>query len=187
MSKEIKEQQQLFKLLQDLEAKNIEHNVLPAADTDIKEEWSGVSFVTSGAHFVARMGDILEVLTYPELTRVPRSKTWVKGVANVRGNLLPIMDLKDFLGGGRTNVHRRSRVLVVEYNDSATGLLVDDSMGIKRFYTEERKSTPESIADIYKPYVEGVFVEEVGLEEFEWNIFNVEKLMQESDFYRAAI
>ncbi|THB72248.1 MAG: purine-binding chemotaxis protein CheW [Gammaproteobacteria bacterium] len=187
MSKENKEQQQLFQLLRDIEAKNIVHNVLPAADTDIKEEWSGVSFVTAGLHFVARMGDILEVLTYPELTRVPRSKTWVKGVANVRGNLLPIMDLKDFLGGGRTSVHRRSRVLVVEYNSSATGLLVDDSMGIKRFYSEERKTAPESIDEMFKPYVDGVFIEEVGLEEFEWNIFNIEVLMQEQSFYRAAV
>ncbi len=187
MSKEIKEQQQLFKLLRDIEVKSIAHNVLPVADTDVKEEWGGVSFVTGGLYFVARMGDILEVLTYPELTRVPRSKSWVKGVANVRGNLLPIMDLKDFLGGGRTNIHRRSRVLVIEYNDSVTGLLVDDSMGIKRFYLEERKAAPESINDIYKPYVDGIFVEEVGLEEFEWNIFNIEKLMQETEFYRAAV
>lgn len=186
MSKDTKEQQDLFKLLRDIEAKNISHNVIPAADTDIKEEWSGVSFSTDDLHFVARMGDILEVLTYPELTRVPRSKSWVKGVANVRGNLLPIMDLKNFLGGGRTNIHRRSRVLVIEHKDSVTGLLVDDSMGIKRFYTEERMSAPDTIPDIYKPYVDGLFIEEVGLEDFKWNIFNIEKLIQEQDFYRAA-
>ncbi len=187
MSKEKKAQQlDLFKLLQQIEAKNIAHNVSLPSDTDIKEEWSGVSFTTAGVYFVAKMGDVSEVLTYPELTKVPRAKSWVKGVANVRGNLLPIMDLKDFLGGGRTSVHRRSRVLVIKYQDSYTGLLVDDSMGIKRFYVEERKAASESSDEVFKPFIEGLFIEDHGLDEFEWNIFNMEKLIASGDFIRAA-
>lgn len=70
---------------------------LPAQQEAV-QSWSGIGFRMGGRFFVAPMGEVGEVLHEPRYTQLPGVKTWVKGVANVRGRLLPIMDLCGFLG-----------------------------------------------------------------------------------------
>lgn len=65
---------------------------LPAQQEAV-QSWSGIGFRMGGRFFVAPMGEVGEVLHEPRYTQLPGVKTWVKGVANVRGRLLPIMDL----------------------------------------------------------------------------------------------
>jgi twitching motility protein PilI len=52
-----------------------------------------------------------------QLTRVPGAKAWVKGLANVRGQLLPVLDLRQFLGSGVTPLTRNTRVIVVNHRE----------------------------------------------------------------------
>ena len=60
----------------------------------------------AGETYLVAREETREVLTYPsQLTRVPGAKTWVKGLANVRGALLPVIDLRQFLGSGATPTH----------------------------------------------------------------------------------
>lgn len=62
------------------------------------QTWSGIGFRMGERLFVAPMGEVGEVLHEPRYTLLPGVKSWVKGVANVRGRLLPIMDLCGFFG-----------------------------------------------------------------------------------------
>ncbi len=64
---------------------------------------------------------------------MPGVKPWVKGVANLRGRLLPVMDLGGFLGLELSKARKQRRVLVVEYNDLFVGLLVDEVVGMQHF------------------------------------------------------
>ena len=66
-------------------------------------------------------------------TRVPGAKSWIKGLANVRGQLLPIIDLRHFLGSGITPITRNTRVLVVNHREIPAGLVVDEVLGFRRF------------------------------------------------------
>ncbi len=75
-----------------------------------------------------------EVLNYPgQLTRVPGAKSWIKGLANVRGALLPVIDLRQYLGSGATPLTRNTRLLVVNHRDVPAGLMVDEVLGFRRF------------------------------------------------------
>ena len=67
------------------------------------------------------------------VTRVPGAKAWIRGIANVRGQLLPVVDLRAFLGGGTTNTDRSTRVLVAHHREVPAGLLVDEVLGFRRF------------------------------------------------------
>ncbi len=86
---------------------------LPAQQEAV-QSWSGIGFRMGGRFFVAPMGEVGEVLHEPRYTQLPGVKTWVKGVANVRGRLLPIMDLCGFLGTELSPLRKQRRVLVVE-------------------------------------------------------------------------
>lgn len=86
---------------------------LPAQQEAV-QSWSGIGFRMGGRFFVAPMGEVGEVLHEPRYTQLPGVKTWVKGVANVRGRLLPIMDLCGFLGTELSSLRKQRRVLVVD-------------------------------------------------------------------------
>jgi len=78
------------------------------------------------------MADISEVLSLPELTEVPLTKHWYRGVANVRGNIYSIADLGAFMDCGPTVHDAQSRVLLIgqKYNFN-TGLLVAKVLGLR--------------------------------------------------------
>jgi twitching motility protein PilI len=94
-------------------------------------------FVWAESFLVARE-ETREVLSVPTfLTRVPGARAWIRGLANVRGQLLPVVDLRAFLGGGAAPIGRSARILVVNNRDVPAGLLVDEVLGFKRFTDRE--------------------------------------------------
>ncbi|HKK13952.1 MAG TPA: chemotaxis protein CheW [Gammaproteobacteria bacterium] len=105
---------------------------------EAKQEWSGIGFRLGGLRLVAPLGEVVEILTPPALSKVPGTKPWVRGIANVRGNLLPIMDLQGYLQGSSASFGRRSRVLVVSHKGVFSGLVVDEVLGLRHFLEEER-------------------------------------------------
>ena len=92
----------------------------------------------AGELYLVAREETREVLAVPPgLTRVPGAKTWVKGIANVRGQLLPIIDLRQYLGSGVTPNTRNVRVIVVNHREVPAGLLVDEVLGFRRFSESE--------------------------------------------------
>jgi twitching motility protein PilI len=74
---------------------------------DAPDEWVGVGFRIGDERFVASRDSVREVLILPDsMTRVPGAKRWLLGIANLRGHLLPLVDVKLLLGSGRTSLRR---------------------------------------------------------------------------------
>jgi len=152
------------------------------ADVDV-EEWVGIGFRLADEQFIVARDDIREVLMVPALiARVPGAKTWIRGLANVRGHLLPIIDLKLFLGAGRVAGQRDARVLVIKGSDLSAGLIVDEVFGFRRFLDAERSDEAPQTLVHCDQYLAGVF--ERGLEN--WPIFSIECLERSEEFQRAA-
>ena len=81
-------------------------------------EWVGIAFRLGGEGFLLAREETREVMAYPTVvTRVPGAKLWIRGLSNVRGQLLPIVDLRAFLGSGTTNVTRATRVLIANHRE----------------------------------------------------------------------
>src|SRR3546814_1320135 len=64
---------------------------------DMVQYWSGIGFILDGVHYVAPIDEVAEVLSIPDYTRIPGVHPWMKGVSNVRGRLMAVMDLTVFL------------------------------------------------------------------------------------------
>jgi twitching motility protein PilI len=104
-------------------------------------EWQGMGFQVGGVRLVAPLEDIGEVISMPRITGVPRVREWLLGLANVRGRLIPIVDLHLFLDMAPTQPLNHWRVLMVENGDLVAGLVVEQLLGMQ--YFSERASPPD--------------------------------------------
>ena len=172
-----------FDLLKEIERRS-KAALAGAAGVDVDvAEWVGIGFRLGDEQFIVVRDRIREILMVPPfITRVPGAKSWIRGLANVRGHLLPIVDLKAFLGSGRNSGDREARVLVLQGFESPVGLVVDEVYGFRRFLESERMSkVPQTIIRC-EHFLDGVY--ERGVET--WPVFNVDRLQDSAEFQSAA-
>jgi twitching motility protein PilI len=121
-------------------------------------EWVGVGFRLGAEKFVAARGEVREVLPLPEqLTRVPGAKPWLRGIANVRGQLLTVADLRSFLGAGRAQLDRQARILLAASREVPTALIVDEVLGFRRFREDDFNAEPPATVIRCEHYLRGAF------------------------------
>lgn len=149
---------------------------------DTIQMWSGIGFRLGEHLFVASMGEISEVLHEQRYTLLPGVKNWVKGVANVRGRLLPIMDLCGFFGGELSSVRKLRRILVVDYQNVFVGLTVDEVFGMQHFPVDTFSEDVPPLETNIQPFVQGVFQRERK----SWLVFSPGALAQDSGFLDVA-
>ncbi len=172
-----------FDLLREIERRS-KTALAGATGVDVNvEEWVGIGFRLGDEQFIVSRDSIREVLMVPAfITRVPGARSWVRGLANVRGHLLPIVDLKAFLGAGSNRGDREARVLVLHGVDIPIGLIVDEVYGFRRFLDTERTTVVSRTIIRCERYLEGVY--ERGIEN--WPIFSMQRLEASDEFQRAA-
>src|ERR1700753_305432 len=123
-----------FELLAELERRGRAVSAQVSPESAAGREWVGVALRRAGDLYLVAREETREVLGVPpSMTRVPGAKAWIKGLANIRGQLLPIVDLRLFLGSGMTTLGRNTRIVVVNHREIPAGLLVDEVLGFRRF------------------------------------------------------
>ncbi len=147
--------------------------------------WSGIGFRIQQALMLVSGSDILEILRYPQITRVAGTQSWVKGIANIRGNLLPIMDFGGFITGDRTKINRTTRILVIDKNGVYVGLVVDEILGQRQF----EESLKQALETNDKKNTLG---QQYGPEGFEldgdiWRIMEMDRLVADPRFMQVAV
>ncbi len=154
------------------------------AQQDIKSHWSGIGFTLFGQKFVTPMGEVTEMLELPPYTELPGVQSWVRGLANVRGRLLPLVDLAVFLGGKLESARRNRRILVIESGDIYVGLVVDGILGMQHFPVDSyvREMAGIDYAAMV-PYLQGSFQESSG---HGWTVFSPWLLVQDEKFFQVA-
>ncbi len=148
---------------------------------DIKPHWSGIGFRLAGHRFVAPMGEVAEIFAPPPYTRLPGVQSWVLGVSNVRGRLLPIVDLESFFGG--TLGDRRSRrVMALELGEIYTGLLVSEVYGMQHMPVDSFREEVAPELEPLKAFIAGCYHHEGEI----WTVFSPFKLAHNAEFFNAA-
>lgn len=172
-----------FELLQEIERQcRLNAANLPASG-DVEEKWVGVGFRVGEDKLIADMSEVEEILDLPEVTVVPGVKSWVVGVANVRGSLLPIMDLKGYVLGEDMLNRKRGRVIVIDYKGFSTGLVVDEVYGMRHFLVKDQVNEEPEVHDGIAPYVESMFMQEGE----RWPVFRFENIVKDERFSHASL
>ena len=141
-----------FDLLYDLDQRAKRHAAGLPSEGDYTQYWNGIGFWLMGRDYVAPMSDVQEILHIPgTVTRIPGVQPWVSGVANVRGRLLPLIDLRGFFGLPSNDIDpARQRILVLSIDGIFCGLIVDGVFGIQHFEADTYSASipadiPESL------------------------------------------
>ncbi|HHH38845.1 MAG TPA: chemotaxis protein CheW [Sedimenticola sp.] len=133
----------LIRLLQEIERRSRKRAQSLPARTENQNRWEGILFTIAGVPAVAPLDEVKEILNFPStVTRVPGAKRWLLGIANIRGNLLPVIDLQMFFGSKPIIRGKRSRVLVIDIDGLRAGLLVGGVQGLQHFGEEQRVEAP---------------------------------------------
>lgn len=171
-----------FETLRELDRRCRENSSgLPVA-SGIIDDWLGIGFSIHGVALIARMDDVSEILPPPEMIRVPGAVDWVRGLANIRGNLMPILDMNGFLYDEATEFRKQTRILIINKLGVIAGLLVDEVFGLRRFKPEELQQEIDQDTGSLSAYLAGIFDDQVR----RWNVFSVEKLARDEPFLRVV-
>jgi twitching motility protein PilI len=173
-----------FEALVDYERRSLAHVAGVPEQIDAAGLWRGIGFRVGDRYFVSSISEVNEILSMPSaLTPVPATRNWLLGVGNVRGNLIAVVDLKQFLMEQRTHVSDRSRVLWVKQAGGGVGLLVDEVLG-QRNLTDEQRVDAEGESD---PRLARFVTENVTVGERKWGMFSVVELTRAPDFQQTSV
>lgn len=146
--------------------------------------WVGVACRLGRYHLICSRAEVREVITWPGASRVPRAKPWLMGLANIRGQLLPLTNLARWAGLGESPVTRSSRIIVVNHSEIPAGLLVDQVVGFRRFTAEDAPATAPVAAmpEMLTPFLLGAYERDNET----WAVLSLRDLVESEAFLQAA-
>lgn len=124
--------------------------------TDLKDESQLVTFRLKDEEYGFDIMSVQEIIRQPLMAKVPRTPEYVDGIANLRGVVLPVIDMRTRFGMERVDETDRTRVLVVDIDGVKTGLRVDRVNQVTRVLQSEMELPPAAIRGTSSDYLEGV-------------------------------
>lgn len=141
-----------------------------------------ITFGVSGQLFGLDIMAIREIRAWSPVTRLPRVPDYVAGVVNLRGAVLPVIDLAVRLGWGPTQTTPRNPIIVTELANQSRGLIVHDVNDIVSISADDLQ-TPEAVSqDNITNYLLGV----APLGEDMVMVLDLAKLMADNELEMAA-
>lgn len=121
------------------------------------EELQLVSFNLGAEEFVVDIAAVQEIVRMPEITRVPRAPEFVEGVVNLRGKIIPVLDLRKRFRLPVTEPTKSTRIIIVAIAGKTIGLIVDGVSEVLRLDAASVEATPEMVAtQIDSAFLKGI-------------------------------
>ncbi|MCP1728409.1 twitching motility protein PilI [Natronospira proteinivora] len=176
---------QPFQLLQELDRRCRQAAAGRQQDATLEDgdEWVGVGIRIGDVSILVERDEVREVLTVPSMARVPGARSWLRGLANVRGQLLSVVDLQELAGGEPATISRSSRVVAVKHPEIPAGLMVDEVRGFRRFQPDEAvQEVPDVFSEEFRDFFRGGFKRGKDY----WAVLSLRDLVESQLFLQAA-
>lgn len=115
-----------------------------------------ITFALGREEYGIPVGQVREVIRVGEITRVPQAPAHVRGVTNLRGRILPVVELRTRMGLEPATLGGRSRIVVVEVHERVLGVLVDAVVQVAKLPLETVAAAPEEVLSPQTDYIGGV-------------------------------
>lgn len=115
-----------------------------------------VGFRIGNETFGVRIGSVREIVRVPEITAVPSAPETVEGVINLRGKIIPVMDLRKRFGQADIQPDKKNRILVVELENKLVGLIVNAASEVLKISPSDIEPPGNVFAEGESSYVTGV-------------------------------
>lgn len=136
-----------------------------------------VTFVVGSEEFAIPILSVQEINRMMQITRVPQSPDFIEGVINLRGKIIPVMDLRKRFGLGELENTSDCRIIVVEVANRVIGFTVDRVNEVLRIQSEIVDPPPPMVCGIDSDYVQGVG----KLDDRLLILLNLDRLFSEGD------
>ena len=115
-----------------------------------------ISFRVGAQEFCVDIMTIREIRGWTKTTALPRSPAYIRGVVNLRGAVLPIVDLSLRLGFAAAEPSARHVIIVAQIGSQIVGLLVDEVSDIITVAPSDIQPTPDVASELVKLFVQGI-------------------------------
>ena len=115
-----------------------------------------VSFKIGGEEFAVDIMQVQEIIRMQNITSVPNAPDFVEGVINLRGRVIPIIDLRKRFGMEEKEHDKATRIIVVKVEDITVGLVVDEVSEVLRIPKDTVEPPPPIVAGVESEYIKGV-------------------------------
>lgn len=115
-----------------------------------------VTFSIGEEEFGVDILKVQEIIRTMEITKVPRAPEFVEGVINLRGKVIPIIDLRRRFGLDSREHDKHTRIIVIEINNMIVGFVVDSVSEVLRIPANTVEPPPPVVAGLESEYISGV-------------------------------
>ena len=130
------------------------------ADAAIEDAAQYLTFSVSDERLAMSIDAVQEIIETPRITQVPMTPDYMRGVINLRGNVVPVVDLGARLGRGALTISKRSCIVLVEVKSQSIshtlGMLVDEVNNILEIPQNDVKPAPEFGSEIRTDFIEAM-------------------------------
>jgi Chemotaxis signal transduction protein len=120
------------------------------------EELKVIVFALADEQYGIEVDKVRTIERMMPITRVPKTPAFVKGVINLRGVVIPVIDLRGRFGLTETEPTETSRIIIVQVNDIEVGFIVDAANDVIDIDSDSIDSPPEVVGGIKAKYLRGV-------------------------------
>ena len=140
------------KFVQDESIINIDTSAV-AEDSDVVQL---VSFMIDESEYAVDILVVNEILRYPEITRLPNTPDFIRGVINLRGNVIPVVDIRARFGFSKGSITDLTRIIVIDAKGKQIGLLVDNVYQVVRISSANIDPPSEIITGVSEEFISGI-------------------------------
>lgn len=141
-----------------------------------------LSFTLADERYCIEIMKVKELMGLANLTKLPQTPSFIKGVINLRGQIIPIIDLRSKFGLAEKEYNKRTGVIVVELvfeeENMLLGLVVDTITDVVAIPEEQIKKLPYINSKIRSEFIKGVANTDNGLK----IILDIDKVLSEDEF-----
>jgi purine-binding chemotaxis protein CheW len=122
-----------------------------------------ISFAIGNDHYGVDIMSVREIRVWSQVTQIPKQPDFVRGVLNLRGVMVPIVDLRARFGQGLTDATPIHIVIIVQVGDRQVGLLADRVLDIVTFPESQIQAVPRVAQSSRIDFLAGLITSQTGL------------------------
>ncbi|RFU71001.1 purine-binding chemotaxis protein CheW [Peribacillus saganii] len=141
-----------------------------------------IVFQINAEEYAINVNHVYSIEKVQAITRVPGVSAFIKGVVNLRGVVIPVIDLKERFGLGSTLSDDQTRLLIVSWNDLELALVVEAANDVIDIQEDNIEPTPDTVGEIHEGFLQGI----VKLENRLFTMLHLEKVLNIMDKHEIS-
>ena len=136
------------------EVLNIDNSLFEEEEDTLKDRY--LTFHTGKQTYAVEIRYVTEIIGIQKITKVPNIKKYIKGIINLRGSIVPIIDIRTRFNMPEIDYNERTCIIVVNINDTEVGLIVDEVSEVINIPEDIQSSPPETNKGTESRFISGV-------------------------------